>query len=175
MTRGRYGHGSVYQREDDRWVAAVSLPPGDNGERRRKRFVRTTREEAQAALDAWMLDHPRPAPSPGRNAHMDAARCIATHTAQEWRTKVRSYAGMCHYCGRPWGASLHKDHLVPVSRGGSDGIDNVVPSCADCNLSKGTVPADHFIVWARAVGFFDRPQRMVRTGDETLQAAMRLV
>lgn len=39
----------------------------------------------------------------------------------------------CVYCGAP---SEHVDHVVPVSRGGSDSLHNLVASCAKCNLTK---------------------------------------
>lgn len=39
----------------------------------------------------------------------------------------------CHYCGKP---ASHVDHLLPRSRGGADDIDNLVPACARCNLTK---------------------------------------
>ena len=43
----------------------------------------------------------------------------------------------CQYCGKqPPETVLHVDHIHPVSKGGSDGIDNLITSCADCNLGK---------------------------------------
>jgi 5-methylcytosine-specific restriction endonuclease McrA len=42
----------------------------------------------------------------------------------------------CVYCGER-GGRLTLDHVVPRSRGGSSDWDNVVTSCAPCNLRKG--------------------------------------
>ena len=40
-------------------------------------------------------------------------------------------------CGIPgWENGLHIDHLVPVSRGGSDTLENVRPTHGLCNLVK---------------------------------------
>ena len=39
----------------------------------------------------------------------------------------------CIYCGEP---SEHLDHVIPLSRGGTHEIDNLVPACAKCNVSK---------------------------------------
>lgn len=47
-----------------------------------------------------------------------------------------SEAGRCAYCGSS-GSDLHWEHLIPLSRGGPDSIDNLVQSCESCNLSKG--------------------------------------
>jgi hypothetical protein len=42
----------------------------------------------------------------------------------------------CTYCGCE--APLQWEHIIPLSRGGPDHIDNLVLSCRTCNLSKGT-------------------------------------
>jgi 5-methylcytosine-specific restriction endonuclease McrA len=39
----------------------------------------------------------------------------------------------CHYCGGP---ADTRDHIVPVSRGGTYAQINLVPSCKRCNESK---------------------------------------
>jgi len=41
----------------------------------------------------------------------------------------------CQYCGT--GSSLTIDHVVPRSRGGLSGWENIVAACAPCNLRKG--------------------------------------
>lgn len=51
---------------------------------------------------------------------------------------------LCRYCGRRvhqrrsgGPGRLHLDHVVPFSAGGKATVDNLVVSCAGCNLSKG--------------------------------------
>jgi 5-methylcytosine-specific restriction endonuclease McrA len=47
----------------------------------------------------------------------------------------------CQYCGAA--AHLTVDHVVPRSRGGRSSWENVVTSCAPCNLRKGDrLPAE---------------------------------
>jgi hypothetical protein len=45
----------------------------------------------------------------------------------------------CQYCGRSAadGVRLHIDHVVAVSRGGSNDESNLLTACQDCNLGKG--------------------------------------
>lgn len=44
----------------------------------------------------------------------------------------------CTYCGRhPPAVLLEVDHIVPVSKGGNNGSDNLTTSCFDCNRGKG--------------------------------------
>jgi 5-methylcytosine-specific restriction endonuclease McrA len=47
----------------------------------------------------------------------------------------------CQMCGRnadEHKVVLHIDHMLPVSRGGSDDISNLITLCSDCNMGKGT-------------------------------------
>ncbi|WP_217914474.1 HNH endonuclease [Miltoncostaea marina] len=47
----------------------------------------------------------------------------------------------CQYCGV--GTHLTLDHVIPRSRGGRSSWENVVTSCAPCNLRKGNrLPAE---------------------------------
>ena len=41
----------------------------------------------------------------------------------------------CHYCGER-GVKLECDHVIPVSRGGHHGDENLVTACFKCNRSK---------------------------------------
>ncbi len=43
----------------------------------------------------------------------------------------------CYYCGRtPPDVVLQVDHVLPISKGGSSEIANLVTSCFDCNIGK---------------------------------------
>ena len=54
----------------------------------------------------------------------------------------------CFYCGQP---SKHLDHVVPLSRGGSHSIGNLVPSCITCNISKNKKTIMEWRVWRKRV------------------------
>ena len=52
--------------------------------------------------------------------------------------------GRCFYCGDPLDfETFHADHFVAKSKGGKD-KNNLVPTCQDCNLSKGNLSIDEF-------------------------------
>lgn len=62
------------------------------------------------------------------------------------RRKVREkYHGACAYCGATDG-EFHIDHILPRSRGGGSGLDNLAWSCASCNLSKGAKTPEEWTV-----------------------------
>jgi hypothetical protein len=58
----------------------------------------------------------------------------STLTKQEWKTIVSIFDNKCAYCGKT--KPLVREHVVPVSGGGSFTKDNIIPSCKSCNSSK---------------------------------------
>lgn len=59
-----------------------------------------------------------------------------THTNLEWIELKALYDNRCASCGNP--GRLTKDHIIPISRGGTDSIKNIQPLCTRCNSIKGT-------------------------------------
>lgn len=62
-------------------------------------------------------------------------------TADEWEMVCEYYNYRCLACGKK--KSLTADHVIPVSRGGSNDISNIQPLCKRCNSSKGTRTTDY--------------------------------
>ncbi|MCK5643341.1 MAG: HNH endonuclease [Gammaproteobacteria bacterium] len=54
-------------------------------------------------------------------------------TLAAWRRRLNQIGEKCIYCGAPYESI---DHIIPVSKSGSDATENLVPSCLTCNLSK---------------------------------------
>lgn len=48
----------------------------------------------------------------------------------------RLYDSACVYCGSTEQITL--DHVIPIDRGGSHSVGNLVPACGPCNFSKGS-------------------------------------
>lgn len=67
-------------------------------------------------------------------------------TEGTWRAMVRKADYRCSYCGDQFLLTdLHKEHKVPLSRGGSNTRGNIVPSCGPCNYRKGRLTAEEFL------------------------------
>lgn len=58
----------------------------------------------------------------------------------------RVQGGRCFYCLASLVDDYHVDHMMPLSRGGSNGPENIVVSCQQCNLRKRTKTAEEFIL-----------------------------
>ncbi len=53
----------------------------------------------------------------------------------QWDAVKASWGGCCAYCGAA-AASLQKDCVQALSRGGRYTLGNIVPACGSCNASK---------------------------------------
>jgi CRISPR/Cas system Type II protein with McrA/HNH and RuvC-like nuclease domain len=67
---------------------------------------------------------------------------LNTLTGKHLRDQFRRQKGLCYYCGCEMTRVSHTrltacmEHVVPISRGGDNSLENVVISCASCNNRK---------------------------------------
>ena len=74
-------------------------------------------------------------------------------SAEQWQALVRVYDFRCGYCGRV--KPLHADHRTPISRGGPNTIDNIIPACKRCNSRKHNKTEAEFRAWLTRVDATD--------------------
>lgn len=70
-------------------------------------------------------------------------------TVDELQTLLDVQEALCFYCGRllfeSFDLTFHIEHKVPISRGGTNYIENIALSCVECNLKKHTKTAEEFL------------------------------
>jgi len=72
------------------------------------------------------------------------------YTREEWLQLLEAYRYRCAYCNRRiTRKSASADHIVPLSRGGTNWIANIVPSCLSCNQRKNFLTAKQYLARLR--------------------------
>jgi 5-methylcytosine-specific restriction endonuclease McrA len=122
-------------------------------------------EKARATVTTWRkvnpekvraIDKARRKAHPEKRAANDSNRRARTqnaegrHTAEEVKRLLVRQKYRCAVCKKSIKAGYHKDHIIPLSRGGSNCIRNIQLLCPTCNCKKGS---KHPIPFMRERGF----------------------
>ncbi len=103
-----------------------------------RRSWRDANSERDAETNrAWRKANPEAQKSKNLRRRARVANAEGTHNAADIQAQYKRQKAHCFYCEAKLGKSYHVDHIVPLSRGGSNWPDNIVCACASCNTSKG--------------------------------------
>jgi 5-methylcytosine-specific restriction endonuclease McrA len=85
-----------------------------------------------------------------KNRKREALKRNNEHAPYSEKQVLDKYGNLCHICQNPidlsaprqcgkpgWDNGFHIDHLYPLSKGGTDSLDNVRPAHGRCNVIKG--------------------------------------
>lgn len=117
-------HPEQYQEYDRRALAKKKSNP----EEFRRRTTRYKRN--------WRRSHPEIVRAIQERRRAQLASAEGNHTAEDIRLIFEQQKGLCWWCSKPVGDDYHVDHRIPLSRGGSNGPENLCISCPSCNTSK---------------------------------------
>lgn len=65
------------------------------------------------------------------------ANAEGSHTAEDRKRIIETQKNRCYYCGKKMDKDATIDHVIPLSRGGSNSPENLVAACKSCNSTKG--------------------------------------
>ena len=118
---------------------------------RRKEYYWSHKEESAAYAHNYRITHPDELRSSYRawrkanplkeraRQHRRRSRLAGNggrHTEEDVREKFEAQAGLCYWCGKSIQDEYQVDHVIPISRGGTNDADNIVLACGYCNRSK---------------------------------------
>lgn len=75
-----------------------------------------------------------------------------SHNDKQWNARIEFQNSLCFWCFKLLRNSENiftgtKEHLIPLSRGGNDYIENIVAACWPCNREKGTKTATEYVAY----------------------------
>lgn len=74
-----------------------------------------------------------------------------TIKVRDSRRALARYRHCCAYCNSSL-IQVHWDHVLPVSRGGTHSVGNLLPTCPDCNLQKTSKTLTEWFQYRRLLG-----------------------
>lgn len=86
----------------------------------------------------WAKDNPGKKAAALERYRSRKLNAPGSFTEKEFVQIYKLYKGKCAYCGKkvPY-SNVQRDHVIPLSKGGSNFISNIVPACVGCNSRKG--------------------------------------
>jgi 5-methylcytosine-specific restriction endonuclease McrA len=109
--------------------------PEKHRQARRKHYA-ANREKQCSLARQWVVDNPEKARALWRNRAARQKSAEGRHTAADIQRIYEAQKGKCACCRRKVGADRHVDHIVPLSRGGSNWPNNLQLCCPPCNGRK---------------------------------------
>lgn len=95
----------------------------------------------------WKEANPEKRRSYVRNRRALKRAAEGTHTDKDIQDIWGRQKGLCAYCGLSLQETGHHvDHIVPLSKGGSNWPSNLQCLCPDCNLRKWNLDEEEFLI-----------------------------
>jgi 5-methylcytosine-specific restriction endonuclease McrA len=100
----------------------------------RKKYYYANKDAEVKRHAKWRMANPEKVARLNRVRLDRKANAPGSHTTQEWSAIVKRQGGRCATCHLK--VKLERDHIVPLSRGGTDFASNLQGLCKPCNASK---------------------------------------
>lgn len=108
-------------------------------DRKNKLYIQEHPETAKKSIRIFRKRHPEKAKEDKRKRRNRELNAEGFHTNEQWENLKKRYKYTCLCCKKQEPEiKLTEDHIIPLSRGGSDYIKNIQPLCQSCNSRKHT-------------------------------------
>lgn len=133
-----------------------------------KQYYQTHKDEIQQRVKDWTKANPEQARENGiigiHDRRFRKEGLASDFTRSDWK-KCKEYFSeggktRCAYCGKPLERATI-DHVIPIKSGGTNTVNNIVPSCLKCNSTKFDHPMSE---WYRKQPFYsEERERKIET------------
>lgn len=72
-----------------------------------------------------------------RNRRARHSQADGSYNIEDVQKQFKRQDGLCFWCSIPLFNEYHIDHVIPLSKGGTNWPHNIVVSCVHCNVTKG--------------------------------------
>lgn len=117
---------------------------------RKTEWRKSNEEKMKACRNAYTKAHPEKVKANGSNQAARRRGAEGRHTAEEIRRLLARQKCLCAVCKKSIETGYHKDHIIPLSRGGPNYIRNIQLLCPTCNCKKGS---KHPITFMQEMGY----------------------
>lgn len=100
-----------------------------------------TRNQDRTILRKWRRENPEKVLAQYSKRRALKLSAKGSFTGEEFKALCEFYGNCCLCCGG--NKPLTVDHVIPLSKGGRNSIENIQPLCGSCNSSKGVKVIDY--------------------------------
>lgn len=98
-------------------------------------YYQCNKEHVKARVKRYRQDNPEKEAGRARRRRAKEKGAEGYFTEEHWERLCNLSGGTCLCCGKD--EDITVDHVVPLTRGGTNWINNIQPLCRSCNSSKG--------------------------------------
>jgi 5-methylcytosine-specific restriction endonuclease McrA len=111
-----------------------------------KKYKADHPDKARQYKQNWMDRNGITATEAAEKRRARMANSTVSYTRNEWKLLCAKYGNGCLACGKN-DVKLTADHIIPLSIGGTNYIENIQPLCQSCNSKKWKRIIDYRPIW----------------------------
>ncbi len=108
----------------------------EKSRKRARDYYRNNPEKAKASHDAWVSKNREHFYLLQSRRRARQAGAEGNHSVPEVKELYKKQRGKCAACAESLPKNFHRDHIQPLSKGGSHWISNIQLLCPTCNCQK---------------------------------------